>query len=151
MQISFGGMQSSFLNKAIAYIWGTLIVDIRWMHLIFTCNWLIQKITKKCSDCDIRNSCVKDASRNDQYFDSSRSFLLNMRYFFFLLHYWHVILLAHLFVSPYRTGPLKLTKADYRLVWCPLLRFVSSILVMRPHVFIRKEQLTLSDARCHSS
>ena len=43
MQISFGGTQSSFLNKAIVYIWGILIVDIRWMHLIFTYNWLLHK------------------------------------------------------------------------------------------------------------
>ena len=44
MQISFGGIQSSFLkNKAIVYIWRILIVEIRWMHLIFTYNWLIQK------------------------------------------------------------------------------------------------------------
>ena len=27
MQISFGGTQSSFLSKAIVYIWGILIVD----------------------------------------------------------------------------------------------------------------------------
>ena len=32
MQISFGGIESSFLNKAIVYIWGILIVDIRWMY-----------------------------------------------------------------------------------------------------------------------
>ena len=48
-------------------------------------------------------------------------------------------------------GPLKVTKADYRLVWCPLLLFASSILVIRPHVLIRKEKLTLSEARCDSS
>ena len=28
MQISFDGTQSSFLNKAIVYIWGILIVDL---------------------------------------------------------------------------------------------------------------------------
>ena len=43
MQISFGGTQSSFSNKAIVYIWGILIVDIRWMHLIFIRNWLVHK------------------------------------------------------------------------------------------------------------
>ena len=30
-------------KQAIVYIWGILIADMRWMHLIFTHNWLVHK------------------------------------------------------------------------------------------------------------
>ena len=111
----------------------------------------IQITTKKCSDCDIHNSWLKDASRNDQYFDIFRSFWLNIRYYFSVALLNRHFAPALICFSLQNDGPIKVTKADYRLVWCPLLRFASSILVIRPHVIIRKEQLTLSEARCHSS
>ena len=37
----------------------------------------IPKITKKCCDCNIHGSWLKDAFKNDQYLNFIRSFLLN--------------------------------------------------------------------------
>ena len=74
----------------------------------------IQKISKKCSVCDIHcSSLLEDASRNVQYVHFFfRSFLLNLRRYFFFVAL-NSFFRSHtcLFSSQQSEGPLKVTKA----------------------------------------